>query len=79
MKEIKLSPQERDLLVALYESDLYTKGLKPFLNRKGQALAGLAVESTQNFEEVMLLRGKLQFMKELHRFLKSLSEKPSGN
>lgn len=74
MKEIKLSPKERELLEPFYESVVYQNALKRWLSRKGQSLAGNAAQDTRNFEEVMFIRGQMYFIRQFNKFLKNLNE-----
>lgn len=74
MKEIKLSPKELELLAPFYETDVYQKALKPYLQRLGLSLCGQGTLQTNNFEQVMYVRGKADALKDLNRYLKRLNE-----
>jgi hypothetical protein len=75
MEEIKLSPKERDLLLALYQSDSYNNGLKPFLERVGNGISRATSEQAQDWDSVLVNRGKLQMLKWIHSQLKAIDDK----
>lgn len=75
MEEPKLSDKERMLLEPLYEMDLYLLALKPVLQRRANAIALYSAENSADWDMVLRNRGKLEMLKELHKFIQSINDK----
>ena len=75
MEELKLSPKEKTLLLDLYQSDAYNNALKPVLERLGNGISRSSAEQAQDWDAVMINRGKLQMLLLLHQMLKAIDDK----
>jgi hypothetical protein len=70
-KDIELSTEQRELLARFYESEAFEKALKPLLALKGASFAGHAGMQSQNFDDVLVNRGKALFCQEIVSFLEN--------
>lgn len=73
-RESKLSPKERQLLEPFFLSDTYQQALKPVLERIGNGLARSSAEQAPTWDQVLVNRGKLQALKDLHKQLKQWND-----
>lgn len=64
-----LTEQEKELLAPLIETPLYQRAIKPVLARMGNGYSRSAAEIAPDFNSVLLIRGRLQMLKELNRLL----------
>lgn len=63
------------MLSDLYQSDVYSNGLKPLFEMVGNGISRSSAEQAPDWEAVLINRGKLQMLKWIDSELKHIAEK----